>query len=113
MKTIENAVNWCLDCFIFWHTILSIINVNLTQLTVPFHLRYQPASDDNRDEAEILVPSPQIQFIKSDGDLNLLSGDPFYITIPIGNKIYLPYVNYSTLLIVTGGSLYFLRALLT
>mgnify|MGYP006944947199 CR=1 FL=1 len=74
-------------------------------------MRYQPASDENRDEVEILVPSPQIQLIKANGDLNMFTGDPFYITVPVGNIYYLPLVNFSTLFTVTAGSLFFLRAL--
>jgi len=86
------------------------LNVERKSVTVPFHLRYQPPSDDDRDEAEILVPSPQLEVMTSSG-LRFLEGDPFYVTIPVGNTRHLPLVTFSTVFTVLTGSLFFLRAL--
>jgi len=87
------------------------LNIQKESISVPFHLRYQPASNDNRDEAEILVPSPEIHLIQPNGEFYVLEGDPFYVLIPIGNQKYLPLVDISTLFTVTFGALLFLREL--
>jgi len=87
------------------------LNIQGKSISVPFHLRYQPPSDDDRDEVEILVPSPQIEVLNGEDKLDVLSGDPFYIKIPVGNKKHLFIVNLSSIMTVSIASLYFLRTL--
>jgi len=87
------------------------LNLHQTAITVPFHLRYQPPSFDHRTTAEILIPSPGIEFLRTDGKVRFVSGDPFFVSIPVGNAHDKAVVTFSTIATTMFGSFIFLRAL--
>jgi len=77
---------------------------------LPFHIRYQPAGP--HDSSEILIPSPEVNFIQPSGEIESEYGDPFYLTVPVANTKHLFLVNFSTLFAAVFGALYLAREIL-
>lgn len=85
-------------------------NLASSSVMLPFHIRYQPAGP--HDSSEILIPSPEVNFIQPSGEIESEYGDPFYLTVPVANTKHLFLVNFSTLFAAVFGALYLAREIL-
>ena len=85
-------------------------NLAANSVLLPFHIRYQPAGPHS--SSEILIPSPEVNFIQPNGEIETEYGDPFYLTIPVANTKHLFLVNFSTLFAAVFGALYLAREIL-
>lgn len=85
-------------------------NLAHSSVLIPFHVRYQPAGPYH--SSQILIPSPEVNFIQPSGEIETESGDPFYLTVPVGCTKDLFVVNFSTLFAAVFGGLYLAREII-